>query len=277
MLKKIILSILCFILFILLTTASINIVTRNIFSKSTITQIIDHISEKYEKETNEKIFTSTFTLGYQETDPKLKEYFDEDILKEEIATILTNYFLVSADLIEIKELNTNNLESLINKNISIYEKNTNKKIDRLYIDTLISEINYNIQEINNFPKKASKIIKIIYSKKIYYIMIIICIICIISIIFIKNNIIAAVKSISIRIIFSGISLLSLGLALNSIFKNSDELIIKITNIITENFYKIGGINLLIGIIIFIIARKNNLANTNQINNQDVYHIQKDLN
>ena len=107
-------------------------------------------------------------------------------------------------------------------------------------------------------------------------MMIACIFCILLIIFIKNNVISSVKSISIRIIFSGLSLLSLGLALNSIFNNSDEFVIKITSLITENFYKIGGINLLIGIIIFIIARKNTSMN-NQTINQEYYRIQKDFN
>lgn len=235
MIKKIINWILSLLLLLSLTTVIVSYVLRNFVSSDNIEKMI---------------FTDNKIIIDNEEN-KFNDYIDEQEINKIYSKILSDYIKYNMG-INKEEPSLEELRNILNKYCDNYDKDSEFKINRGFIDINIDKLDKNLKDnmiIKN--KKYNKIFNLLYAKITLYSAIILFILIIVIIFLINRNILKLIADLISVFMMNTVGMFLMGIVIEYKLRNEIgiEAIIKYLKDILNN---VALYSLIIGIILLVI-------------------------
>ena len=235
MIKKIINWILSLLLLLSLTTVIVSYVLRNFVASDNIEKMI---------------FTDNKIIIDNEEN-KFNEYIDEQEINKIYSKILSDYIKYNMG-INKEEPSLEELRNILNKYCDNYDKDSEFKINRAFIDINIDKLDKNLKDnmiIKN--KKYNKIFNLLYAKITLYSAIILFILIIVIIFLINRNILKLIADLISVFMMNTVGMFLMGIVIEYKLRNEIgiEAIIKYLKDILNN---VALYSLIIGIILLVI-------------------------
>ena len=261
MLKKFLSGIIGTILLLCLTTISVTYIAKSILEGPLLQELGNHMignTFSHVSELGINNYLDMIFAGTSNRYPDIEKYFDNNTLEEELSTIFTDYIKYMFGLPNSEKPNTTSLSTYIEQSALKYEEGTGKQIDLTAPHTFLQELetNLNSQEGQKGNYNLNKALDYVYSKNAYTTPIIGSIICVALLLIINWDIAVVLSNIGTSLIMNGIGTFGLGFGLKTALKNQnllDEFTMKIVNLFTGYFNKIGTISLIVGISLVVFA------------------------
>ncbi len=274
-LKKLLSSLLNFILLLSITTLCAIFATRNLLSGDTILGILNSSTINNNYDYSSIIPNNSNDNIYQ----NINEYIDTKNLTEELGSLITDYLKYSSGIPGSTAPSTDELKEIIKESSKKYEEKTGQTIDIEEINKQLDEIEVKLQEENEITKNNTykQAFQFIYNDKYIYMAIATIIVCIILILLL-NKIEDLIKCLIAVSIFNGVGNFAFGLVLNKILASKSN-VNNIVSSMTNTFNKIAIISFIISgvlLIIYIIMKvikskiKKKEANNIKLNSNNEY-------
>ena len=251
--KKILVTLISFTMFFLLTTTCTIYITREITSEKTIKTLMKEINDVSE----DNLFVNQFTAPLATIYPDIGQYFSEEEFQDEITTMLVQLIENLGDKDVELLVDTTNLKNIYSKNIKKYEESTGKTVPEYAIADLFHQLdqNYNIKR-EKFGE-AIVIFEAIASDELFLSCISGIVLCIILIFALLGKINDTLLKIKTPIIVNGTSVLIIGILINQFLTPGtyDSYILpqSIIGIFTAPFFKVGITSIAIGVGLVIVS------------------------
>lgn len=254
MIKKFFSSILTFILLILVTTLCCLLTFRHLIFSDTIKDMTSELLSGNEMTISENVFKETFsTTGIPED---VSQYIDENKTTEYVSSFFEEYIKYLLGVGDLPKMNNDKLKEIIDNAVAEYEKANNTDIDTGIFYNLIDEYDRMLKEEHPTMKvndNIIKVIKLIYNKKLLYIIIAGIATCLALLFIINKNIIEVIKHSAISLTINGVGLKLIAWIISIINFEGEEGISNVVDMLQKQINITAYGSLILAIIILIIA------------------------